>query len=250
MDNLELYASFNSLKMTRRSADGRQFYGVYPKNNDGCPEFSEADISMLAEAVPNTAANDNDVSILQNSKVKCYAIAEEIINDYVENGVLMFCPRASTDVEKLALKHMNITQIISAEPTTEESMLHEVNLEKRKRDAMLYLSKSMDQIQVKPKENNDNNNTIERWYQATKMTSSDQMWNIFNGQKNVQVTTKKMDQDWDVNIEYDMFQDDKNLQANTWRSDRRRRNEKNEAIQKNWKSIRRRRTGCKAENSF
>jgi len=48
----------------------------------------------------------------------------------------------------------------------------------------------------------------------------------------VQVTTKKMDQDWDVNIEYDMFQDDKSLQANTWRSDRRRRNEKNEAIQK------------------
>ena len=170
---------------------------------------------MLAEAVPNTGANDDDVSILQNSKVKCYAIAEEIIHDYVENGVLMFCPRASTDVEKLALKHMDITQIISAEPTTEESMLLKVNLEKRKRDAMLYLSKSMDQIQVKPKENNDSNNTIERWYQATKMTSSDQMWNIFNGQKNVQVTTKKMDQDWDVNIEYDMFQDDKNLQANT-----------------------------------
>ena len=232
MDNLELYASFNSLKITRGSADGRQFYGVSPKNNDGCPEFSEADVSMLAAAVPNTVANDDDVSILQMSKVKCYAVAEEIIHDHVEKGVLMFCPRASSDVEKLALKHMDITQILSAEPTTEESMLLEVNVEKRKRDAMLYLSKSMDQIQVKPKDNNDNNNKLERWYQATKMTCADEMWNVFDGQKSVQVTTKKLDLDWDVNIEYNMFQDDKNLQANTWRSDRRRRNEKNEAIQR------------------
>ena len=180
MGNLELYASFNSLKITRGSADGRQFYRVYPKNDDRCSEFSEANISMLAETVPNTATNDDGVLILQRSKVKCYAVAEEIIHDHVDRGALMFCPRAFSDVEKLTLKLMDITQILSAKPTTEEPMLLEVNVEKRKRDAILYLSKSMDQIQVKPKDNNNKNNKIERWYQATKMTCSEQMWNIFS----------------------------------------------------------------------
>ena len=122
----------------------------------------------------------------------------------------MFCPRASTDVEKLALKHMDITQILSAEPTTEESMLLEVNFEKRKRHAMLYLTKSMEHIQVKPKDNNDNNNKIKRWYQATKMIDSDEMWNVFDGQKNVQITTEELDKDWKVNINHDMIPDDKN----------------------------------------
>ena len=234
MDNLEMYAAFNGLNLKRgcTSADGRQFYGVHPKNNDGCQEFSEADMSMLDQAVPNTAANDDDVSIHQSYKVKCYAVAEEIIHDHLENGVLIFCPRASTDVEKLALKHMDITQILSAEPTTEESMLLEVNFEKRKRHAMLYLTKSMEHIQVKPKDNNDNNNKIKRWYQATKMIDSDKMWNVFDGQKNVQITTEELDKDWKVNINYDMFPDDKKLKETTWRSDRRRRNEKKEAIQR------------------
>ena len=40
------------------------------------------------------------------------------------------------------------------------------------------------------------------------MNGSNGMWNIFDGQKSVQVTTKAMDQDWEVNIKYDMFPGD------------------------------------------
>jgi hypothetical protein len=94
-------------------------------------EFSEADISMLDQAVPNIASDENDITVPHHSKAKCYSIAEEIINSWVEKGVdERTCrPCATTDVEKVALKHMDITQIIAAEPKSEESMLLEVIIE-------------------------------------------------------------------------------------------------------------------------
>jgi hypothetical protein len=35
------------------------------------------------------------------------------------------------------------------------------------------------------------------------------MWDIFDGQKSIQLTTEEIDQEWPVNIEYNMFPDDK-----------------------------------------
>ena len=132
---------------------------------------------------------------------------------------------------------MDITQILSVEATSEESMLLKVNFENRKRDAMIYLTKSMETIEVKPKDNNDNDNNIEtrQWYQATKMIGLNKMWDIFD---NIQATTEEMDKNWDVNIEYGMFSKDKRLQQNNWRSGRRSRNEKDDLIQTTAKVLR------------
>ena len=238
-ENLELYASFNSIHV--KQDDGSRYYGVQPKKNDACPDFSEADISMLDEAVPNFVSEENDVTILHHAKSKCYSIAEEIINSWLEKSAdeRTVRPRATSSVEKLALKHMDIANIISAQPKSDESMLLEVNFEKRKREAMLYLTKSCEQIQVKPKENNSNNNNTKknRWYYAERMELSTGMWNIFDGQTSKQLTTDEIDQYWDVNIEYNMFPDDKKLQENNYRSGRRRRNEKNQLLKRMAKAL-------------
>ena len=85
-----MYSSFNGLKI--KGLNKCWYYGVLPKNNDVCPVFSEADISLLDEAVPNTAAKKGDVSILQSPKANCFAVAEEIINNYIERDESLFCP--------------------------------------------------------------------------------------------------------------------------------------------------------------
>jgi hypothetical protein len=234
-ENLELYSSFNGLQV--KSDDRCQYYGVRPKENDICVEFSEADISLLDRAVPNIASDENDNMILQHAKAKCYSIAEEIVNSWVEKGgdERTCRPQATTDVEEVALKHMNITQIISAEPKSKESMLLEVNFEKRKREAMLYLTKKCEQIQVKPKANN--NSKDNRWYYAERMELSTGMWNVFDGQTSLQLTTDDIDKYWEVNIGYNMFPDDKKLQENNWRSGRRRRNEKDDLLKRMAKAL-------------
>ena len=235
-ENLELYTSFNSLKLNRD--DGCRYYGVQPKDNNICQEFSVADISMLDEAVPNLAADSNDSNIIINhSKAKCYAVADEIINSWVERGVdeQTYRPQACTDVEKLALKHMNITQIISAQPKSEESMLLEVNYEKRKQDAMIHLTKTLEQIQVKLK-NNGNSNNNKSWYYATK-AKRDGEWNIYDGENSLQLTTEQLQDQYTINLSYDMFPKDKRLKENTWRSSRRRRYEKDCLIQRMAKTL-------------
>jgi hypothetical protein len=65
-ENLELYSSFNGLQV--KNDDRCQYYGVRPKENDICAEFSESDISLLDEAVPNIASDENDTMILQHAK--------------------------------------------------------------------------------------------------------------------------------------------------------------------------------------
>ena len=235
-ENLELYTSFNSLKLNRD--DGCRYYGVQPKDNNICQEFSVADISMLDEAVPNLAVDSNDSNtIINHSKAKCYAVADEIINSWVEKGVdeRTVRPQACTDVEKLALKHMNITQIISAQPKSEESMLLEVNYEKRKQDAMIHLTKTLEQIQVKLK-NNGNSNNNKSWYYATK-AKRDGEWNIYDGENSLQLTTEQLQDQYTINLSYDMFPKDKRLKENTWRSSRRRRYEKDCLIQRMAKTL-------------
>jgi hypothetical protein len=238
-ENLELYASFNSLSL--KKDEGCQYYGVQPKDNNVCQEFSEADISMLDEAVPNLAADSNDSNTITNhSKTKCYAVAEEIINSWIEKSMdeRTIKPRATTDVERLALKHMDITQIISAQPKSEDSMLLEVNYEKRKQDAMIHLTKTLEQIQVRPNNNgsSNNNNNNNSWYYATK-AKRDGEWNIYDGENSVQLTTKQLQDQYTINLSYDMFPKDKRLKENTWRSSRRRRYEKDCLIQRMAKTL-------------
>jgi hypothetical protein len=121
---------------------------VQPKDNNVCPDFSEADISMLDEAVPNFASEENAVAILEHVKAKCYAVAEEIVNSWVEKPVNERAtrPRAMSDVDRLALDHMDIVQIITAEPISEDLLVLDVNCDRKKRNAMLHLTKAMEQI--------------------------------------------------------------------------------------------------------
>ena len=58
-------------------------------------------------------------------------------------------PRAVTDVEKVALQHMEIEQIVCAEPKSEVSLLLDKNYENKKQNAMLTLA--TESFQVKPK---------------------------------------------------------------------------------------------------
>ena len=116
---LELYGSYNGLKTKGCDGDQSQFYGVRPKDNNVCPMFSERDLSLLDEAIPNLVSND-ELTVLNHVKTKCYSVVEEIINKWVERfgdgQPRGGRPRAITDAEKVALEHMDITQIISVIP--------------------------------------------------------------------------------------------------------------------------------------
>ena len=233
-ENLELYASFNGLRT--KQDDGRRYYGVQPKDINVCPDFSEADISMLDEAVPNFASDENAVTILEHVKAKCYAVADEIVNSWVEKPVDARAPRprAMSDVDRLALKHMDIIQIITAEPISEESLLLDVNRDRKKRNAMLHLTKTMEQIQVRPKDNNNNNNDNNsyNWHTALKLKRPRGMWLVCDGDNRIDVATDELDQNWEVNLLYAMFPKDNRLKDNQSRSNRRRRYEKNLVLQR------------------
>ena len=116
---LELYGSYNGLKTKGPNGDQSQFYGVRPKDNNVCPTFSERDLSLLDEAIPNLVSNC-EITILDHAKTKCYYVVEEIINKWVERfgdgQPRSGRPRAVTDAEKVALEQMDIIQIISLVP--------------------------------------------------------------------------------------------------------------------------------------
>jgi hypothetical protein len=69
------------------------------------------------------------------------------------------------------------------------------------------------------------------------MELSTGMWNIFDGQTSLQLTTDEIDKYWEVNIGYNMFPDDTKLQENNWRSGRRRRNEKDNLLKRMAKAL-------------
>jgi hypothetical protein len=186
---------------------------------------------MLSEAVPNLAT-DGSTTVLNHSKAKCYAIAEEIINTWIENSgdeLHTTRPRAVNDVEKLALKHMDITQIVSAEPKSEESLLLDDNYERKKRDAILTLTKPLEVIQVRPNDSPNHN----EWFNAQKLRSDEVTWSVCDGSTTYRhLTNRELEDQYKINLSYNMFPNDNRLKETTWQSDRRRRNEKVMLIQR------------------
>jgi hypothetical protein len=226
-ENLELYASFNGLQVDRRQGP---YYGIRPKDEGVCPEFTEFDLSLLNEAMPLLAKEGaNDISVLDHPKTKCYAVANEIIADWIEKPYdeRTIRPRASTPVEKLAMRHMNIAHILSANPVSSEStLLLDSMFMQKKREAILGQTKANECIQIRP---NDANDTTP-WCTAIKMTSPNNRWHVFDGVEASQISTIEIDEEWKINLAYDMFPVDKKLKESRWRSGRRRRDEKGHII--------------------
>ena len=226
-ENLELYASFNGLRIDGRNA--APYYGVRPKDNLLCPAFSDEEILLLDEAVPilargNSAGID---TILDDPKAKCYSIANEIINNWVEKSSdeRTVCPRATNVVERIALKHMKITHILTAEPKSADSMLIDENFNESKRKAILELTLPMETIEARPNDIDDDD-----WFKVTKMTQPAHMWHAFDGERTYRVSTVQLDEEWIINLDFDMFSNDKELRDKRIRSYRRRREEKNDLL--------------------
>jgi hypothetical protein len=222
-ENLELYASYNGLRM---ESEQPRYYGVRPKNRSICPGFSEVDISMLNQAVPILAKDsDDDVSILNDPKTKCYAIANEIIANWVEKSYdeRAIRPRAITAVEKLALKHMDIIHIVTSVPVTEDALLLlDLHNNEKKRQAILGQTKANEGIQVRPKDSEERL----LWSTAIKMQKPDNMWHLFDGIESKQISTQELEKDYEINLAFDMFPTDKRLRETRSRASRRRRDEK------------------------
>ena len=232
---LELYGSYNGLKTKGPNGDQSQFYGVRPKDNNVCPTFSERDLSLLDEAIPNLVSNC-ELTILDHAKTKCYSVVEEIINKWVERfgdgQPRSGRPRAVTDAEKVALEHMDIIQIISLVPKAKGSLLIDENYKSRKRDVMLTLTKPLEIIRVQPKNCSDNNKND--WFNATKLNEEEGLWSICDGSKEYKhLSTIELDDLYNIDLSYNMFPNDNQLKETTWRSNRRRRIEKQAVIKKN-----------------
>ena len=226
-ENIELYASMNGLKI--KNGEPFSNYGVRPKDNGVCPEFTDDDIALLEESVPNFAAvsSGGHRTILNHPKAMSYAVANGIIVNWseMETDLRSLRPRAITTAEHLALLHMDIAQIITAVPKSNGSLLLDVNYEDRKRDGILTLTKSLETIQIQP--NDADNNKL--WYTALKV--NDGTWHVHNGDKYFDLTTEHIREQYKINLDHNMFPNDKRLQENGYRSENRRRNEKNMLLQ-------------------
>ena len=152
-----------------------------------CPEFSEDDINLLNETILVLVKDSNgSVTILDDPKAKCYTIANDIVNNWVEklSNERTVRPHPTNNVERLVLAHMEITHIIPIEPDS-DSLLLDVNCQQAKRDAILHQTQPMETIQVRPKAASVPVN----WSKATKMAKELHRWSVFNGISTQEVTT-------------------------------------------------------------
>ena len=225
-ENLELFSAFNGLKLTGK--EEAPFYGVRPKEKGACPPFSEDEIRLLNEAVPILARRDGDSTVLDHPRAKCYAIANDIVNTWVEKPACERTtrPRAVTAVERIALQHVDITQIISAEPVFDGSFLLESDLKTAKKEALLTCTKEKESIQIRRKQEEATEGEELEWWTAIKKKTPSDAWHVFDGYDGFAVSTQDIEDEWEINLEYDMFQNDRRLREKHWRSNRRRKNEK------------------------
>ena len=222
-ENLDLYASFNAgIRISREPCPN---YGVKPKNKNACRDFTKDEITMLNDAVPVLAKVDGVRTILDDPTAKCYAIANDIVNNWIEKPSeerARRCPHATNAVESLALKHMEIVRIVCAE-TSPESLLLESNCRRLKRDAIIRQTAAMETIRVKPKGK-------EEWRIATKMKFRRDIFSVFDGKDTVEVAAEELEEVWDIDLEYNLFRDDKKLRERKHASDLRRKKEKGDII--------------------
>eukprot|EP00531_Pseudo-nitzschia_arenysensis_P020314 CAMPEP_0116121844 /NCGR_PEP_ID=MMETSP0329-20121206/3908_1 /TAXON_ID=697910 /ORGANISM="Pseudo-nitzschia arenysensis, Strain B593" /LENGTH=1159 /DNA_ID=CAMNT_0003615673 /DNA_START=16 /DNA_END=3493 /DNA_ORIENTATION=- len=225
-DNLELYASFNHLQINKTESPA-PYFGVRPKEIDCCPSFSEKEIDLLDEAIPILAKNDDNLTLLDDPRTKCYAIANNIVDNWVEmpSDEREIRPRPTTEAEKIASKHMEITHIIRAEAKCEDTALLDRHFRKAKRQAILNLTLPLETIEAKPKTNETGT-----WLKVTKMKQPPNMWSANDGETTKLVSAEELDAEWIINLAFDMFSKDKKLKEKRARSDRRRRDEKDELL--------------------
>ena len=81
-------------------------------------EFSEAEIDLLNEAIPILAKDDDTVTILDDPRTKCYAIANNIVNKWVTKASNQqpVRPRSTNAMETLLLEYMEIMYVVLCEP--------------------------------------------------------------------------------------------------------------------------------------
>ena len=227
-ENLRLYASYNGMKIT--NTKNLLYYCVSPKDEIACPSFSDTDVELLKKTVPVRASgNENDTSILSNPIAQCYAIADGIVNSWADMEIdeRPSKPTAKTAVEKLALQHMNIAQLITAKAKSKNSIILDKYYEDNKAEAMLTSIKPREIIQV---QFNDST-TKGEWYNASSMNQDD-MWNVFDGDDNFTYTTAELKEKYTINTSYFMFPNDKKLISNGYKSARRRKDEKRSMLHK------------------
>ena len=247
-DNIGLYAKYNGMKITNN--ENRPYYVVCPKDNILCPQFTDNDIKILNEEIPVLAASTggqgrregdddedeggkDDTYIASHPKSKCYVVAERIITSWIEipseeRPATPISDSANLkEVEKLALQHMDIAQLIKAEPKTKDSLLLDEHYNNIKREARLTTVKPMETIEVKPKDSKNE----DEWHKALRMKRDD-MWNVFDGNGNVERTTNELRENYIINLKYRMFPDDKRLIKNEYESDRRRDSEKRSLLKR------------------
>ena len=223
---LSLFAGYNGMKITNK--EDFICYCVTPNDKIACPPFTDADIDLLNTAVPVLASGENsDTSILSDPKSKCWTIAKGIIASYMDMSQDDRPPKpiATTETEKLALRHMTIGPLITAVAKSEGAMILDKYYDDKKREAMLTSIKQREIIKVQLK----NSAEKEEWWNAIRM-NQDNSWSVCDGDKNTIYSTTELEEQYIIDTSYFMFPDDKRLIANGYQSDRRRKKEKQSMI--------------------
>ena len=107
------------------------------------------------------------------------------------------------------------------------------NHQEAKKHAILNLTSSMETIQAKPR----GIDQAVGWFKATKMAPKKHLWSVFNGKSTQEVTTQELYDNWVIDLEYDLFPQDKELRDKRWRSELRKKNKENLIIEQMAKVI-------------
>ena len=147
-DGLEHFLSLKGVMLNEEEMSAPR-YGVSPKRN--CPKFTAQDLLLLQDTVP-CLPSDGSISILNSPEAKCYSIANDIVNRWIDKSReerSTVRPRAKNTVEELALKHMDIVSIMPARPKRDDSDLLDVVYRERKEEAIRTQTKPLETIQVR-----------------------------------------------------------------------------------------------------
>ena len=123
-ENLALFAQYNGMKITNKS-DFRP-YIVSKRVNSGVHGFSNDQIQILKEAVPNIISRrEGTVTSLDHPPALCYTLAKDVLNSWIDMDPKErpARPIASTEAEKLALEHYEISLLVKTKPKDKHSLL-------------------------------------------------------------------------------------------------------------------------------
>ena len=98
--------------------------------------------------------------------------------------------------------------------------------QQRKRDAILNQTLPMETIQLQTK----GANKLGSWRKATKMAQKLHMWAVFDGDCTKEVSTVDLEENWEIDLQYNLFPNNKALKKKRYDSDVRRRQEKDVII--------------------